>query len=289
MDFKAAMFDFDGTVTAKGIYFPNKPTADLLVELARKMPLAFCTGRQLESFEHHGLNELLNEIDPDYKAVFLENLYLIAENGAIGYFFDMKRGVFEEFYRVEWPSEFIEKVAFVSDVGNLISEIGEVFDPSKFFGISHRVVVVLQPFSGENTKIEDVYAASTAIYEKVRAYLTGIDPDFEKYLHVGNSGIGVVIGPANGDKDHGVREFGDYLNENRGFEFGEAFDEILLVGDSPQIGGNDHYFLSGKYGCPYTVGPYDESLPLPKPVLDLDGCRLLNDEGTRYLIKSILG
>lgn len=288
MDFKAAMFDFDGTVTAKGVYFPDQPTADLLVELARKMPIAFCTGRQLESFEHHGLNELLNEIDPDHKAVFLENLYLVAENGAIGYFFDMKRGAFEEFYRIEWPSEFIDKELFVSDVAGLISGLGEVFDSSGVFGVSHRVVVVLQPVRDENTRIEDVYSASTAIYGRVRDYLAGVDADFEKYVHVGNSGIGVVIGPANGDKDHGVIEFGDYLAENRGFEFSETFEEILLVGDSPQIGGNDHYFLNGKFGSPYTVGPYDESLPLPKPVLDLDGRRLLNDEGTRYLINSIL-
>ena len=49
--FKAAMFDFDGTVTEKGSIAPSAEMAKFLYELACRMPIAFCTGRQKSSFE----------------------------------------------------------------------------------------------------------------------------------------------------------------------------------------------------------------------------------------------
>ena len=63
MKFKAAMFDFDGTLTEKGEYHPPQEIADALVNLSQKMPIGFCTGRQLESFKKHGLSELLKEVN----------------------------------------------------------------------------------------------------------------------------------------------------------------------------------------------------------------------------------
>ena len=51
MKFKAVMMDFDGTVTNKDSVVPSKIMTKKLIEMARKMPIAFCTGRQLESFK----------------------------------------------------------------------------------------------------------------------------------------------------------------------------------------------------------------------------------------------
>ena len=63
MKYKAAMFDFDGTITGKGQYYPSAEMVDTLVRLSQIMPIGFCTGRQLESFERHGLDEILQQID----------------------------------------------------------------------------------------------------------------------------------------------------------------------------------------------------------------------------------
>ena len=62
------------------------------------MPIGFCTGRQLESFERNGLNEIVEKMDLDKKDKFLENLYLFGENGALGYDFNPQTQKFEEFY-----------------------------------------------------------------------------------------------------------------------------------------------------------------------------------------------
>lgn len=280
MQFKAAMFDFDGTITKKGEYSPNQQMADGLARLAQKVPIAFCTGRQLESFEHRGFPVLMKEIAPEDRDGFLRNLFLFAENGAVGYRYDLERAGFEELYQIGWPEDFMKREDFKQHISTLVSEYGEVYENA------HKIVVVLRTrlHGVEDRDIEDVYALSAKIYEICLKTLSEMDPDFEKYLHVGNSGIGVVIGPANGDKDEGIKRFADFLSKNRGFEFDDKASEILVVGDSPQASGNDHYFLNGKYGTPYSVGEAEIKDEFPMSVTDLSGKKLLNDVGTLHLI-----
>lgn len=280
--FKAAMFDFDGTVTEKGEYTPPKVLADRLVGLSQKIPIGFCTGRQLESFQRHGLNELLREIDPDLRRAFLENLFLFAENGAIGYDFNTEKEVFEEFYRVEWPEEFIPKEVLKKQLKEAIKDLGDVYDNA------HRVVIVMRTNLHDviTREVEEVYALSARIYEVTRNILENVSAGFEQYLHAGNSGIGVIIGPANGDKDQAIKRFGELLTTQRGVKFEPNFRDILVIGDSPQIGGNDHYFLQGTFGTAYTVGDHLEGKEFPIPVTDKSGERLFNAKGTLHLVES---
>jgi len=279
MDFKAAMFDFDGTVTPEGVHYPDREMVDALVRLAGLVPVAFCTGRQLESFLEHAGNDLVSGLGG--------NLYLIAENGSVGYYFNVESGKFKEFYRVDWPSSFIDREELMKKLNTAVQEYGEVYYDA------HRVIIVLRtkqsniPFEKRDIKV--INQLSAKIYEVVKKFLHDIDPEYENFIHVGNSGIGVVLCPANGDKDNGILEFGRYLSKNRGISFGSEFREIMVVGDRPEEGGNDHLFLKGKYGTPFTVGAMIEGSEFPKPVFDANGQRLLHDKGTLRLIGSIVG
>lgn len=282
--FSAAMFDFDGTVTERGHYEPPKEMVEALIELSDKMPIAFCTGRQLESFEKNGLSSLLEGMNKEAQRKFQKNLCLIAENGAVGYAYNTSTDSYEEFYRAEWPEEFIKKEELSAVLSHEIAHYGDMLDSG------HRVVLVMRTnlYDGDHTNVEAVSALSEQIYMVCKRVLTEFDPNYEKHLHVGNSGIGVLICPADNDKDEGVRRFGEYLKEKRGMTFNNQFTEILVVGDSPQEGGNDRYFLSGRYGTPFTVGDLNPELPRLQAVSDEDGNRIMNAKGTLHLVRTKL-
>lgn len=281
------MFDFDGTITAKGVCEPSREMVGTLIELAGKVPIAFCTGRQLESFLEHGYDSLVSGLSGEKLEQFLKNLFLMGENGAIGYFYNMDRQEFEEFYRADWPEEFIERKKFMNKMSSAIERYGSVYNDA------HRVVVVLRTtqhkLAVEDRDIEEVYRLSDKLYEIAMEILTEIDVDFEKHLHVGNAGLGVVISPADGDKDMGIQKFAEFLRKERGFDLNTQARDILVVGDRPQKNGNDHYFLKGEYGTPYTVGDIVEGADYPLPVLNENGEYLKHDEGTRFLLKKFFG
>ncbi len=284
MNFKAAMFDFDGTLTEKGHHSPSKEIADALVNLSQKMPIGFCTGRQLESFERRALSKLLEHVSDEERPRFMENLYLFSENGAIGYDFNPAIKDFEEIYRIEWPSEFIDREKLRTILNEEVKEYGEILYNA------HKIVVVMGTkfYYEDKPAIDKVYELADKIYDVVLGVLKKINPDYLKYVHVGNSGIGVIISPANGDKDEAVEQFGKFLSENRGMKFDSKYSEILTAGDSAQVGGNDFYFLSGRFGTPYSVGEILPDNPKLQSVKDENGKRILHSKGTLKLIQTLL-
>jgi len=277
------MFDFDGTVTEKGSIAPSAEMAKFLYELACRMPIAFCTGRQKSSFEEHGLKIILSNIEVSKRQKFLENLYLISENGSIGYAFNTDTDEYEEFYRVAWPEELVNRKWLMDELAGRTEGLGKMhYD-------KHEVVVVIgSKGRGEDVNIQDVYETSDKIYDIVVNFLKEISPNYEDFVTVGNSGIGVVIVPKNGDKDYGILKFGELLKEKRKMDFDAKLREILVVGDNPQIGGNDHEFLKGTYGTPYNVGENVLDGNFPLNVYDENGERLLHAPGTIYLIGKLL-
>jgi hydroxymethylpyrimidine pyrophosphatase-like HAD family hydrolase len=278
MKFKAVMMDFDGTVTAKGSVVPSKKMIKKLIELARKMPIAFCTGRQLESLEKRGLNMIIEQIPVKERADILSNIFLMGENGSMGYYFDKKLGKYKEFYRAKWPDELITKAKLKKILAPRIEKFGEIIN-------LHRVVVVMRAHHIDGiTPIEEVYAESAEML-KICEEFFGQYKNYEKYMHIGDSGIGVILCPAKGDKDNGTKEFARFLSAKRGMKFSKNLKDILVIGDSAKKGGNDYYFLQGKYGTPFTVGYYDKKLKYPQPVLNNQGKRLLHATGTLSLLE----
>ena len=285
MKYKAAMFDFDGTITEIGQYFPSQEMVDTLVNLSQVMPIGFCTGRQLESFERNGLNEIIDKMDLSKKDKFLENLYLFGENGAIGYDYNTKEQKFEEIYKVKWPDELIKREDLKTLINKAVVDYGDIYEDA------HRVVIVIRTnlHDIDTRDINQVYEYSENIYHIVKDLLFEINPNYEQYLNVGNSGLGVIVGPANGDKDLGIKEFAKVLEDKRNFKFDKEIRDIIVFGDSGHVGGNDHFFLKGDVGTPYSVGEYYSKSGYPKPVIGEDGKRLLNATGTMHFInKNIL-
>lgn len=277
------MFDFDGTITDKGIWSPSQEMADALALLAQKMPIAFCTGRQLESFVRRGLTALIQEIKPEIRLPFMQNLFLFAENGTIGYEFDLQTEDFKEFYTAPWPTKFVVREYLQKVINEAVKEYGEVYFDA------HKVVIVARTklHAESDMDMDEVYRLSGEMAKICTKILKEIDPDFEKYLHVGDSGIGVIICPANGDKDRAIQEFATLLKVRRELEIGREAREILAVGDRPLLGGNDYFFLKGEYGTAYTVGDLTDDI-WPKPVLNKNGRRLVHSQGTLCLIRSLL-
>lgn len=284
MKFKAVMLDFDGTVTERGVYSPSPETVETLARVAQKIPIGFCTGRELKSFLKRGFSSIVHKIDEERRVKLLENLFLFAENGAFGYEFDNEKGCFEEFYRVDWPDEFICKHELKKQLIPRISEFGE------FCENAHEIIAVFRTHLAyvEDRNADDIYSLSSKMYDICLDFLKEFDPDFEKHLHLGNSGIGVVIGPAEGDKDQAILKFSEILRDKRGMDFDDRASEILVIGDSPLPDGNDHYFLKGDFGTPYTVGPEVEGSKFPIPAVKDTGERLYNEKGTVHLLKKLI-
>jgi len=284
MEAKAVMLDFDGTLTEMGAHTPSKEMVKTLVRLSKKMPFAVCTGRNLDSFVRRGLDLFKDQIPAEDLDQFLSQLHLVAENGALGYFYDPKAGEFKQFYEEQWPEKYISRDKLKTEIGELVTSYGELFENA------HKVAVVYRTnlYGNEDSVIKEVYKLSRNIYEAAVKYLEEFDPGYEEYLHVGDSGIGVLVIPSNADKDSGIRHFSKYLQEEKGMQLSDNSREIVVIGDRPLPGGNDHFFLNGRDGTAYTVGDMVEGSEFPRAVMGPDGGRLLNSKGTIYLLNQLI-
>lgn len=269
--FKAAMFDYDGTLTNPGIWEVDKKVAIAIGRLlVKNFPIAVCTGRQIESFEKR-FGEMIDLIRDDFGDEVLKNLYLMAENGAVGY--EYKKGKWEMFYIAKWPEE-IPRDDFEKKLYELVKDKAEI--------LSHLVPIVIAPLGRLYMKFEDIKKKSAEIFKIAKKFIK--DYGASDFLHIGDSGLGCLICPANGDKDTAIKVFYEFLKLGSD----EKCHEILVAGDNPQKGGNDYYFLNGKYGTPFTVGHNPErGAKFPAKVFDKSGKQLLNRDGTLYLLKQI--
>ncbi|MFA5948323.1 MAG: HAD-IIB family hydrolase [Candidatus Gracilibacteria bacterium] len=282
MKYASVILDFDGTVTKKGSKTPSEKMVKTIIETAKKMPIAFCTGREIASFKTHGVYEIVKGLPVKEKTEVLKNIYLLAENGSLGYKFNSVKKDYEEFYRVSWPEKFIEKEKLMKIFAEKISAYGEVIN-------IHKIVLVIRAYHDENTYVDELYSRSKKIFNICKRILQKLDKNYEKYLHIGDSGIGVILCLADGDKNFAIKRFADFLRKERKMKIGVKAREILVIGDSAQKSGNDYYFLKGDFGTPYTVGYYQSKNKLPKPVIDNKSKkRLLHEKGTCYLLENNL-
>lgn len=281
--FKAAMFDFDGTITEKGV---NELDSDIIKEFARLLkkgfPIAICTGRQLESFKRR-IEPLHEYLEKKGEVKVLENLYLLGENGALGYYFDPKSKRYRVFHKASWPLDFPKK-KFSDGLYNATKKIA--------MALNHKIPIVLRPKDME-LNVHDTYRVSSEIYKLAKEYIKKFPyKNTKKIVHLGNSGLGCLIGPASGDKDTAIKAFHDFLRDKRGIKFHEhdsRVREILVAGDNPQKGGNDYYFLNGRYGTAFSVCErcHEKFFGMPYLVRGDKGHLLFNNKGTVSLLKRL--
>jgi hydroxymethylpyrimidine pyrophosphatase-like HAD family hydrolase len=283
--FKAAMFDYDGTLTEKGEWIIDSDLANRMGELLNAgFPIAVCTGRQVGSFAKR-FGPTLRMIRENFGDEAAGRLYLLGENGSVGYEFSGKAGLedkeegWQMFFKADWPAE-IPKEKFEAGLVELLGDKVEF--------LTHLVPIVLAPIGRMDMKIEDVYKASAEVYRIAHKYVE----EFEvagggsalDHLHLGDSGLGVLICPAKGDKDSAIRVFYEFL----GLGEDEECRKIMVVGDSPHREGNDYYFLNGRYGTAFSVGtPPEDGVQWPIVVRDDDGKTVMNSRGTLHLLNKL--
>jgi len=282
--FKVAMFDFDGTITEKGV---NTIDPAIIKEferlLSRGFPIAICTGRQLASFKRR-IKPVHDYFEERGKLDHLKNLYLLGENGAIGYYFDPAKKKYKLFYKALWPEDFPKK-KFEKGLYEATKKIAVPMD--------HKIPIVLRA-KNLNQSIDEIYKVSAQICKLTVEYIKKFPyKNIRKIIHIGNSGLGCLICHANGDKDVAIKAFGEFLAKKRGMKFGKRnrrFREIMVVGDNPQKGGNDHYFLNGTYGTAFSVSERCRAKFFKMPYLVKNETKhlLFNNKGSLFLLKHLL-
>jgi len=298
--FKAAMFDYDGTLTEKGIWEIDQALAERMGELlVAGFPLAICTGRQLDSFEKR-FGPTFRMIREKFGDEAAGRLYFLAENGAVGYEYDFSDtagsgsdsdsdGSWRIFYQAEWPSA-VPKKEFESGLEEILR--------GKVEFLTHLVPIVIAPLGRYDMDISVLNKASSEVFKIAHEYASKFEAlgggNALDHLHIGDSGLGVLICPADGDKDSAVRVFWELLSA-RGVKFlekspldGGSCREIMVVGDSPQKRGNDYYFLNGRYGTAFSVGVEPEAgSEWPIVVRDESGEPIMNSRGTLALLNKL--
>ncbi len=292
--FKAAMFDYDGTLTEKGEWIIHTDLAERMGELlSAGFPIAVCTGRQVSSFAKR-FGPTLRMIRENFGDEAAGRLYLLGENGSVGYEFSGKAGLedkeegWQMFFQADWPSE-VPKEKFEAGLVELLEDKVEF--------LTHLVPIVLAPIGRMDMKIEDVYKASAEVYKIAHKYAEEFEVagggSASDHLHLGDSGLGVLICPAKGDKDSAIRVFHEFLDGGDLVKFSGDCEEggcreIMVVGDSPHREGNDYYFLNGRYGTSFSVGMAPEDgAQWPIVVRDDDGKPVMNSRGTLHLLNKL--
>ncbi|MFA6023795.1 MAG: HAD family hydrolase [Candidatus Gracilibacteria bacterium] len=263
--YKAAAFDVDGTLTPFARWIVPDSLKEALRSIPINIPLAICSGRSFDyartKLEHILDGQFLDEAQK-------RRWFLICENGGVLYRYNARKKDYEMVFEVPWPDQ------------ELTQETMEAFIRDKF---GWHVQFVLRPHSLVVRFHDWLYVFPRLV--SIVSHRTGnqIRTLFKKMGHdkhfmVEDSGIGNLIIPAASGKGKAIEKWAKHL--------GIAVQDILVVGDQAQPGGNDEELLSGNYGVPFSVGKLTKSNH-PFPVLDPKGRHLKGPEGTEYLLRKV--
>lgn len=247
----SCIFDIDGTLTDVAEGSIPEYITKALAEIAKHRPIAICTGRKLE----HVFLKIgpLFEFDPELR----NRVFLLCENGGVGYFFDSKEKSYQEFYRSKYPYGKKQQK-------KLFDEINFKLGSSISSSFLNETSLVFQPLNVNDQDKTILLKRSRALLKEVEKIL--LDFDKNNLLKIADSGIGTIIFPIDGDKRTGVFEFGQFLQKKWGYEVSDSMKEFVIVGDKPDVYGNDETFLDGTFGTGFTVGDIVEHRLYPLPV-----------------------
>ncbi len=273
--YSACAFDIDGTLTVRGEEYIPAFLQDVMARSCMKIPMAVCTARNRSLAFEKIAAMFPHAADPTYCQI---NFVFICENGSIGFFYDATTKNYKEFYRVPYPyDERQRQLLFARLKNRLEGKLGDAF--------LNEISMGFRPLDFNDADHAAVAARSREVAEIIASELASNDP--KRTLKIGDSGIGVNVYPADGDKVYGLKQFAAFLTKYRGINFSEKIQEIVVVGDQPQSGGNDDVFLNGEAGTPFTVGETNPDSLYPLPVFDKVGKILEGPEGTAFLLDNL--
>ena len=273
--YKAAAFDVDGTLTEIAEHGIPDFINEALTKLALQFPIAICTGRRLE----HATTKIESIYKAGLDTEFIKSrIYMLCENGSVGYFYDLESAEYVEFYRIPYPYTKKHMENMYEDIKN---KLGYKMD-SSFCNETSMV------FQAENVNDPDKVALNERSYElALEIVKIAAEHDTENLLRVATAGIGVIIFPKFGDKKDAVFKWAELLKD-RGYVMGNELRELFVVGDMPGPLGNDKTFLDGSYGTAFTVGDLVKSSKWPVPVFDLTTeQRMIGPKATFKLLEQL--
>jgi hydroxymethylpyrimidine pyrophosphatase-like HAD family hydrolase len=275
-EYTGCLFDIDGTLTVFGDEYIPAFMLQLLADLSLQVPMAVCTARKLsQAYEKlatlfpHATNPLSCQAQ----------WVMICENGAVGYRFDTDKKEYVEFHRIPYPYTEEQR-------GSLFEKVRKALEGKLSIAFMNEVTLVFRPLKTDDPDREALSARSHELAMTIHEILASSDP--KGALKIGDSGMGVSIFPAAGDKEQGTIAFAKYLASSRGILVGPNLKELVCVGDQPLPYGNDESFLDGRFGTPFTVGEAHPEHLLPLPVFDPSSGKVLKGpEGTASLLHQL--
>lgn len=266
------MFDIDGTLTEIGSNEIPISLAKRLAELSLRIPLAFATGRNLNHIIGKMGQILAHSTDP---GTTRKNWYVICENGAAGFFYNLDKWDYEEFYRINWDENLINRAELKKALEEALKDLID--------SMEMRTTQFLIRPKKEGMTIEEINILTAKITQISREILVKF-PNSDQF-EVLDSSIAVHISPKNANKDQGIKRFTKFLEEKLGLDTGESARNIMVVGDQAAPGRNDYALLKGDYGTPFTVG--DASSDSKWPLQVLNGEKILTGPmATLYLLEN---
>lgn len=263
--YKAIAFDIDGTLTEFARFTIPDSMMMALNALPPQLPLLLCTGRPFEFIKGKINNIIRHAQDPEAAR---KQWTIIADNGGSAYTYNEKKDDYEALFHVPWPEERIAQEtlrAFIKDRfgWHVVTDTRE-----------HTMVVIYHKHLYLFPRLVRQLSGHTA--KQLNALFT--EMDLHQVLKVQNSGLGSLIIPIESGKGHAIERWAKHAKID--------LKDVLCIGDSPQVGGNDEDFLSGNYGVPFSVGKQTPKL-YPLPVLDEKGKKLWGPKGTEYLVRHL--
>lgn len=293
MQYHGVLFDYDGTLTPR---YQNYIPTDLVaqaVQLSRQgIMMGICTARSFAS--------ALPKLDPFLQyagddPVVQQNWIMICENGSKGYYYDVAKKDYVEFYSAEWPQEIAREALFarlMQEFGNQVAILDnkvsmEIFEKEDLGPDveQNEISFILRPAGRAALGPKDWEISSGLIHKKVLEILTEFDVN--SLLHAGDSKMGVSILPANGDKDRGIKEFANLVAARKGLSIPHPYREIVAIGDQATFGGNDYYFLKGEVGTTFNVGEEEEKTSTSQRIFAENGQPIIGPAATLTILKTL--
>ena len=266
--YRAVAFDLDGTLTEFSKFTITKEARKAIRKIPENVQLIVCTGRPLPY-----IKEKLKEIGLPFK-----RWILISNNGGVIYFPGTKGKNphdFQIWKEFPWPDD-VSKEALKKAVHK---NAPWYLSPLIRVHIRPYVMVILFPRFFYRFLPEKVTKKWTQFFYRL-AQKTIKTEALENKIHPLFSGLGSLFLPNEVDKGKALRKLAKHLKITP--------KDILCIGDTPEVGGNDHDFLMGKHGTSFTVGTHTERT-YPLPVLDKTGKRLTGPKGTVELLNKLWG
>jgi hydroxymethylpyrimidine pyrophosphatase-like HAD family hydrolase len=252
--YSGCVFDIDGTLIVHCEMFIPEFVSEILSKLCFNVPLAVCTGRNLQLAQQKMESVFESSSDTE---LCKKNWHLICENGCIGYFYDPEQQKYKEFYRISFPfGEAYRNEIFYKLGQKMKGKLGGAF--------MNQVSMVFGPINYYSKNKSGIADLSRELQHIALKELEKLDP--EGLLKVADAGMAITIFPADGNKERGTVEFAKYLNEKRGITIDKDTKDLVVIGDQPGLHGNDEAFLDGRFGTPFTVGEVHPNNLLPLPV-----------------------